>query len=70
MSNDLAKKEKKFIVNFMIYIVMFLVVLGLSVVINETNELSIYSTGFLAMSPVVPIIFLLRFVVSHFRFIG
>ena len=67
MSNELAKKEKKFLVKFMIHIAVFLAVLGLSVVLNETNDLSIYSTGFLAMSPVVPIIFLLRLVVDHYR---
>ncbi len=67
MSNELEKKEKKFLIKFMMHIAMFLAVLGLSVVLNETNDLSIYSTGFLAMSPVVPIIFLLRLVISHYR---
>jgi hypothetical protein len=67
MSNKLKEKEKKFVVNFMIHIAMFLAVLGLSVVLNETNDLSIYSTGFLAMSPVVPMIFLLRLVINHYR---
>jgi hypothetical protein len=65
MSNLL--KEKKFLVIFMMHIVMFLAVLGLSVVLNETNDLSLYSKGFLAMSPVVPIIFLLRLVINHYR---
>jgi len=67
MSNELEKKEKKFLIKFMMHIAMFLAVLGLSVVMNETNDLSIYSTGFLAMSPVVPIIFLLRLVINHYR---
>jgi len=67
MNNELNKKEKKYQVKFMMHIAMFLAVLGLSVVLNETNDLSIYSTGFLAMSPVVPIIFLLRLVISHYR---
>jgi hypothetical protein len=67
MSNELEKKEKIFLVKFMIHIAMFLAVLGLSVVLNETNDLSIHSTGFLAMSPVVPIIFLLRLVINHYR---
>ena len=51
----------------MLHIAMFLAVLGLSVVLNETNDLSLYSKGFLAMTPVVPIIFLLRLVVNHYR---
>ena len=67
MSKELEKKERKFLVKFMIHIAMFLAVLALSVVINETNDLSAYSAGLLAMSPVVPVIFLLRLVVSHFR---
>jgi len=67
MSNELGKNEKKFQVKFMIHIAMFLAVLGLSVVLNETNNLSLYSTGFLAMSPVVPIIFMLRLVINHYR---
>jgi len=67
MNNELNKKEKKYQVKFMMHIAMFLAVLGLSVVLNETNDLSIYSIGFLAMSPVVPIIFLLRLVISHYR---
>jgi hypothetical protein len=67
MSNELEKKEKKFLVKFMIHIAMFLAALGLSVVLNETNDLSIYSTGLLAMSPVVPVIFLLRLVINHYR---
>ncbi len=67
MSSELERKEKKFLVKFMIHVAMFLAVLGLSVVMNETNDLSIISTGFLAMSPVVPIIFLLRLVIGHYR---
>jgi len=67
MSSKLEKKEKKFLVLFMVHIAMFLAVLGLSVVINETNGLSVISKGFLAMTPVVPMIFLLRLVISHFR---
>jgi len=67
MSNELEKKENIFRFKFMIHIAMFLAVLALSVVLNETNDLSIYSTGFLAMSPVVPIIFLLRLIISHYR---
>ena len=67
MSNKLEKKEKKFLVLFMVHIAMFLAVLGLSVVINETNGLSVISKGFLAMTPVVPVIFLLRLVISHYR---
>ena len=67
MSNELDKKEKKFLVKFMLHIAMFLAVLAISVVMNETNNLSIYSTGFLAMSPVIPVIFLLRLVVNHYR---
>jgi len=67
MSNELDKKEKMFLIKFMIHIAMFLAVLGLSVVLNETNDLSIYSTGFLAMTPVVPVIFLLRLVINHYR---
>ncbi|MFT4654710.1 MAG: putative membrane protein [Patiriisocius sp.] len=65
MSNLL--KEKKFLVIFMMHIGMFLAVLGLSVVLNETNDLSLYNKGFLAISPVVPIIFLLRLVINHYR---
>ncbi|GAC23514.1 hypothetical protein GMES_1215 [Paraglaciecola mesophila KMM 241] len=67
MSNELGKKEQKFLVKFMLHIAMFLAVLALSVVLNETNDLSIYSTGFLAMSPVIPVIFLLQLVVNHYR---
>jgi predicted neutral ceramidase superfamily lipid hydrolase len=67
MSNELGKKEKKFLVNFMLHIAMFLAVLALSVLLNETNDLSIYSTGFLAMTPVIPVIFLLQLVVKHYR---
>lgn len=67
MSNELDKKEKKFLVKFMLHIAMFLAVLAISVVMNETNNLSIYSTGFLAMTPVVPVIFLLRLVINHYR---
>ena len=67
MSNELEQKEKKFLAKFMLHIVMFLAVLALSVVVNETNDLSILSTGLLAMSPVVPIIFLLRVVINHYR---
>lgn len=67
MSNLLEKKEKKFLVTFMLHIAMFLAVLGLSVVVNETNDLSLIATGFLAMTPVVPVIFLLRVVVAHYR---
>jgi hypothetical protein len=51
----------------MMHIGMFLAVLGLSVVLNETNDLSLYNKGFLAISPVVPIIFLLRLVINHYR---
>jgi len=51
----------------MVHIAMFLAVLGLSVVINETNDLSVIRKGFLAMTPVVPVIFLLRLVISHYR---
>ncbi|MDT0583683.1 MULTISPECIES: hypothetical protein [Alteromonadaceae] len=67
MSNELGKKEKKFLVKFMLHIAMFLAVLALSVLLNETNDLSIYSTGFLAMTPVIPVIFLLQLVVKHYR---
>lgn len=67
MSNELDKKEKMFLIKFMIHIAIFLAVLGLSVVLNETNDLSIYSTGFIAMTPVVPVIFLLRLVINHYR---
>ena len=67
MSKELEKKERNFLVKFMVHIAMLLAVLALSVVINETNDLSAYSAGLLAMSPVVPVIFLLRLVVSHFR---
>jgi hypothetical protein len=67
MSNELEKMEKKFVVKLMLHIAMFGAVLGLSVLLNETNNLSLYSTGFLAMTPVVPIIFLLRLVISHYR---
>ena len=65
MSNELKQNEKKFLVKFMIHIAIFLVVLALSVVLNETSDLSVYSTGFLAMSPVVPVIFLLRLVINQ-----
>lgn len=67
MSNGLERNEKKFVVKFLLHIAMFLGVLGLSVVINETNDLSIYSRGLLAMSPVIPIMFLLRLVVVQYR---
>ncbi len=67
MSSELKRKEKKFQVQFMLHIAMFLAVLAGSVVMNETNNLSIISKGFLAMSPVVPMIFLLRLVISHYR---
>ncbi len=67
MSNGLERNEKKFVVKFLLHIAMFLGVLGLSVVLNETNDLSIYSRGFLAMSPVIPIVFLLRLVVVQYR---
>ena len=67
MSNGLERNEKKFVVKFLLHIAMFLGVLGLSVVLNETNDLSIYSRGLLAMSPVIPIVFLLRLVVVQYR---
>ncbi|MDE2682171.1 MAG: hypothetical protein OSB29_12515 [Verrucomicrobiota bacterium] len=67
MSKKLGKNNKKFLVLFMVHIAMFLAVLGLSVVINETNDLSVIRKGFLAMTPVVPVIFLLRLVISHYR---
>ncbi|MDA7497607.1 hypothetical protein N8588_00305 [Akkermansiaceae bacterium] len=67
MSNKLEKKEKKFLVLFMVHIAMFLAILGLSVVMNETNDLSVNGRGFLAMTPVVPMLFLLRLVISHYR---
>lgn len=59
--------EKKFVVKFLLYIALFLGVLGLSVVLNETHDFSTYGKGFLATSPVVPIIFLLRLVVNQYR---
>jgi hypothetical protein len=67
MSNELEQKEKKFQVQFMLHIAMFMAVLAGSVLMNETNNLSLISKGFLAMSPVVPMIFLLRLVISHYR---
>ena len=67
MSSALDRKEKKFQVHFMMHIAMFMAVLGGTVVMNETNDLSIISKGFLAMSPVVPMIFMLRLVISHYR---
>ena len=67
MSNGLERNEKKFVVKFLLHIAMFLGVLGLSVVLNETNDLSIYSRGLLAMSPVIPIVFLLCLVVVQYR---
>jgi|GEM_PF-1323332 hypothetical protein len=67
MSSVLEKKEKAFIVKFMLHIAIFLAVLALSVLMNETNDLSVYATGFLAMSPVIPVIFLLRLVVIQYR---
>jgi len=67
MSSELEQKEKKFQVQFIVHIAMFLAVLGLSVVMNETNDLSVTSKGFLAMSPVVPMIFMLRLVINHYR---
>ncbi|MDA7919673.1 hypothetical protein N9B36_03700 [Akkermansiaceae bacterium] len=51
----------------MVHIAMFLAILGLSVVMNETNDLSVNGRGFLAMTPVVPMLFLLRLVISHYR---
>ncbi len=67
MSNGLERNEKKFVVKFLLHIAMFLGVLGLSVMLNETNDLSIYSRGLLAMSPVIPIVFLLCLVVVQYR---
>lgn len=67
MSNQLEKKEKKYLRLFMVHIALFLAVLGLSVVNNETNDLSVIGQGLLAMTPVVPVIFLLRLVISHYR---
>ena len=67
MSNELDRKERKYQVQFMLHIAIFMAVLGGSVLMNETNHLSILSKGFLAMSPVVPMIFLLRLVISHYR---
>ena len=67
MSKKFEKKEKKYLRLFMVHIALFLAVLGLSVVINETNDLSVVGQGLLAMSPVVPVIFLLRLVISHYR---
>lgn len=67
MSNELEQKEKKFQVQFMLHIAMFMAVLAGTVLMNETNNLSLISKGFLAMSPVVPMIFLLRLVISHYR---
>lgn len=67
MSNISEKKAKTFLVKFMMYIAMFLVVLGVSVVINETNNLSSYTTALLAVTPVIPVILLLRLVVAHYR---
>jgi hypothetical protein len=67
MSSDLDRKEKRFHVHFMMHITMFLAVLAGTVVINETNDLSIIIKGFLAMSPVVPVIFMLRLAISHYR---
>jgi hypothetical protein len=67
MSNELEKMEYKFVVKLMIHLAMFGAVFALSVVMNETNNLSLHSRGFLAMTPVVPIIFLLRLVISYYR---
>lgn len=67
MGHALQENEKKFIVKFLLYIAIFLSVLGLSVVLNETIDFAIYSKGLLAISPVVPIIFLLRLVVNQYR---
>ena len=67
MSNELDRKEKKFQVQFMMHIAIFMAVLAGSVVMNETNDLSIISTGFLAISPVVPMVFILRLIISHYR---
>jgi hypothetical protein len=67
MSNVLEKNEKRFFVKFMLHIAMFAAVLGVSVVLNEIHDLSKFGTGLLAMSPVVPVIFLLRLVVNHYR---
>lgn len=67
MSKALEKQEKKFLVKFILHIIVFLIVLALSVVLNETNDLSIFTTGILAISPVLPIIFLLRLIVNHYR---
>jgi len=67
MKSDLEKKEKKFQIQFFIHIGVFLGVLELSVLMNETNDLSLVSTGFLAMTPVVPMIFILRLIAKHYR---
>jgi len=67
MSSALDRKEKKFQVQFMMHIAMFMAVLAGSVVMNETNDLSIISKGFLATSPVVPMVFMLRLIISHYR---
>jgi hypothetical protein len=67
MSSELEQNEKKFQVQFIVHTAMFLAVLGLSVVMNETNDLSVVGKGFLAMSPVVPMIFMLRLVINHYR---
>lgn len=67
MKKDFVKNERKFQIQVFIHIAMFLAVLGLSVVMNETNNLSKMSTGFIAIMPVVPMIFLLRLIVNHYR---
>lgn len=67
MSSELNQKGNKFHVHFMMHTAMFLAILAGSVVMNETNDLSIISKGFLAISPVVPVIFMLRLAISHYR---
>ena len=67
MTTEIEKKEKKYQVKIFIHTAMFLGVLGLSVVMNETNDLSPLSTGFLAMTPVVPMIFMLRMIIQYYR---
>ena len=67
MSSELEQNKKNFRVQFIVHIAGFLAVLGLSVVMNESNDLSVNGKGFVAMSPVVPMIFLLRLVINHYR---
>ena len=67
MTSELARKEKKFHRHFLMHITMFLAVLALSVVVNENNDLSAINKGYLAITPVIPLIFLLRLIITYYR---